>query len=181
MDKKEIINKLYIDPIESVHQNKIKPKNFHTKELSKEEESTDISNTVPSIRPNTVMGNVILQNWETKKNIPSDIGELIHFPVMFDKAKFIMNRTVGGKYKLPQIKKKQFDFSKTQIKEKGERLFMPSTTQINTTATNYFPSETILNQDDDNKDEVNEEITNIENENEEIEQKNQNITSKKKN
>ena len=180
MDKKEIINKLYIDPIESVHQNKIKPKNFHTKELSKEEESTDISNTVPSIRPNTVMGNVILQNWETKKNIPSDIGELIHFPVMFDKAKFIMNRTVGGKYKLPQIKKKQFDFSKTQIKEKGERLFMPSTTQINTTATNYFPSETILNQDDDNKDEVNEEITNIENENEEIEQKNQNITSKKK-
>jgi hypothetical protein len=57
---------------------------------------------------------------------------------------------------------------------------MPSTTQINTTATNYFPSETILNQDDDNKDEVNEEITNIENENEEIEQKNQNITSKKK-
>jgi hypothetical protein len=155
MDKKEIINKLYIDPIESVHQNKIKPKNFHTKELSKEEESTDISNTVPSIRPNTVMGNVILQNWETKKNIPSDIGELIHFPVMFDKAKFIMNRTVGGKYKLPQIKKKQFDFSKTQIKEKGERLFMPSTTQINTTATNYFPSETILNQGDDNKDEVN--------------------------
>ena len=146
MEKKEILNKLYIDPIESLHHTRQKSRNFHTKEVSKDEETKDISSTVPSIRPNTVMGNVILQNWETKKNIPSDIGELIHFPVMFDKNKFIMNKT--GKIKLPEIKKNKFDFSKTQIREKGEKLFMPSTTQINTTtASNYYMSENIKNEE----------------------------------
>ena len=63
---------------------------------------------------------------------------------MFDKNKFIMNKT--GKIKLPEIKKNKFDFSNTHIRE--ERLFMPSTTQINTTtASNYYMSENIKNED----------------------------------
>ena len=75
-------------------------------------------------------------------------------------------------------KKKNFYFSKTQIIEKGERLFIHS----NTTTTIFFPSETILSQGK-NKNEINEEnkeLFHIENENEEIEQKTHIVHSKKK-
>ena len=34
------------------------------------------------------MGSVIMQNWETKKDIPSDIGELIHSPIFIDRKKY---------------------------------------------------------------------------------------------
>ena len=34
------------------------------------------------------MGSVIIQNWETSKIIPEDIGELIHFPVLIDRKKY---------------------------------------------------------------------------------------------
>ncbi len=73
MNKKEIINKIYKDQQNQFIKIKLNSKIF-IKKKKKKEQTTDILNTAPSIRPNTVMGNAIRQNYEIKKNIPSDIG-----------------------------------------------------------------------------------------------------------
>ena len=73
MNKKEIINKIYKDQQNQFIKIKLNSKIF-IKKIKKKEQTTDILNTAPSIRPNTVMGNAIRQNCEIKKNIPSDIG-----------------------------------------------------------------------------------------------------------
>ena len=73
MNKKEIINKIYKDQQNQFIKIKLNSKIF-IKKIKKKEQTTDILNTAPSIRPNTVMGNAIRQNYEIKKNIPSDIG-----------------------------------------------------------------------------------------------------------
>ena len=73
MNKKEIINKIYKDQQNQFIKIKLNSKIF-IKKIKKKEQTTDILNTAPSIRPNTVMGIAIRQNCEIKKNIPSDIG-----------------------------------------------------------------------------------------------------------
>ena len=105
-EKKSFINKLYLDPIESLNKKlaETKSKGFHIKtdvsktntEYSSSMGTTQPLNTGMSIPPvknlrnlnmNRTQGNVIMQNWETAKNIPSDIGEFIHFPVLVDRNK----------------------------------------------------------------------------------------------
>ena len=105
-DNRKFVNKLYLDPIESINTTKlIKPKGYKIKgDSSKENEKIKIMQSLPNLRINSgstnqsqsqsqkpqnqLMGSVIIQNWETAKNIPEDIGELIHFPVLIDRNKY---------------------------------------------------------------------------------------------
>ena len=103
-ENRKFLNKLYLDPIESINTTKIKPKGYRIKgDSSKDNEKIRLLTSLPNVRINTnttnqsqtqnqkpqnpIMGSVIIQNWETAKNIPEDIGELVHFPVLIDRNK----------------------------------------------------------------------------------------------
>ena len=161
-DNRKFTNKLYLDPIESINTTKlIKPKGYRIKgDTSKENQQIKILNSLPSLRINTtsdshnippqsqrpqnqLMGSVIIQNWETAKNIPEDIGDLIHFPVLIDRNKYrykdVDKDTILS---LPSDKKAQF--SKMGIKKKGELLIKSSNKQIEhitITSPNYLTSQ----------------------------------------
>jgi hypothetical protein len=81
-DNKKFVNKLYLDPIESINSNRLKPKGFRLKgESSKDNRKIKIMKSLPNIRINTnssqqiqspknknqLMGSVIIQNWQTVK------------------------------------------------------------------------------------------------------------------
>ena len=88
---KDFINKLYINPLETITSNWGKSKGFRLKGEILEGKPDNIAlRTLPNLRFPGKMGNgnVIMQNWETKKDIPSDIGELIHYPVLMDRTKY---------------------------------------------------------------------------------------------
>ena len=88
---KELIDKLYINHLETVTSNSRKSKGFHLKEEMQKNKPRNISlNVLSNLRfPGKIgNGNIIIQNWETKNNIPSDIGDLIHYPVLIDRAKY---------------------------------------------------------------------------------------------
>ena len=90
-----------------------------------EKQKTNIAlRTLPALRSPT-MGNVIIQNWETKKDIPSDIGELLHYPVLMDRT--IYNQS-------------QSDFAKTFNTLKKTDFFKRKP--------NDDPIQTILNSED---------------------------------
>ena len=145
-DKKNFINKLYLDPIENINHKIIKPKGFKIKEdTSKEPEKEKVLNSLPNLNPQQIMGSVIIQNWETTNNIPEDIvGDLIHYPVIMDRKKYKFKETEGGS--LPALDQKNQDFSLAKIKKKGELLIQlanakdKSSTQ-NIAPSNYMPSQ----------------------------------------
>jgi hypothetical protein len=119
MEENKLINKLYINPLETITSNWGKAKGFRLKGELQDTKSSNIAlRTLPTLRSPT-MGNVIIQNWETKKNIPSDIGELIHYPVLMDRTKY--KQTADNFAKTISTMKKT-DFSKEKIKKDGEML-----------------------------------------------------------
>ena len=71
MENKNLIDKLYFVPSKDKNIPKQKNSNFKLKEKNKEEEYKIKSTTiVPSnLNKNIILGSVIIQNWETKKNI----------------------------------------------------------------------------------------------------------------
>ena len=140
-EKKSFINKLYLDPIESLTKklSETKSRGFRIKtDLSKNntEYSTAMPTTPslatgmtvpPPVSPtpqifnmNRTQGNVIMQNWETSKNIPKDIGEFIHFPVLIDRNKLKLN--LEQKKGLSYTTTRNFKFSKNKIRQDGEKL-----------------------------------------------------------
>ena len=155
------INKLYLDPIESINTTKLKPKGYKIKgDNSKDSEKIKLLNSLPNLRINTntsiqpqpqsqpqkhqnqLMGSVIIQNWETAKNVPEDIGDLIHFPVLIDRNKYrYKDIDKENTLNLPQDKKS--NFSKMGIKKKGELLLKPNKQleHITITSPNYFTSQ----------------------------------------
>ena len=159
-DNRKFVNKLYLDPIESINTTKlIKPKGYKIKgDNSKENDKVKIMQSLPNLlinsssttqsqsqarRPqNQLMGSVIIQNWETAKNIPEDIGELIHFPVLIDRNKY-RYKDVDNENKLNLPADKKANFSKLGIKKKGE-LLLKSNKQIEhiaITSPNYYTSQ----------------------------------------
>jgi len=165
-EKKSFINKLYLDPIESLNKKlaETKSKGFHIKtdvsktntEYSSSMGTTQPLNTGMSIPPvknlrnlnmNRTQGNVIMQNWETAKNIPSDIGEFIHFPVLVDRNKLKLGMDPNFQQGLSYTTTRNFKFSKNKIRKDGEKLLKSLYTKENvdnmalTMPTNYHFSQ----------------------------------------
>ena len=120
MEENKLINKLYINPLETITNNWGKTKGFRLKGELREKQETNIAlRTLPSLRsPN--MGNVIIQNWATKKEIPKDIGDLIHYPVLMDRTKYKQSQSKNFAKTLSIMKKSEF--SREKIKKDGELL-----------------------------------------------------------
>ena len=157
-ENRTILSKLYLDPIESISNTKIKPKGYKIKgDTSKQDEKIKVLNSLPNLhssqnqpqqpqpqrQQNQIMGSVIIQNWETVKNVPEDIGELIHFPVLMDRKKYRYKDidTEGNQLTLPADRKSQF--SKIAIRNKGEMLIKTNrqSEHISITSQNYIPSQ----------------------------------------
>ena len=126
-DKKSFINKLYLDPIESLNYktSQTKSKGFRIKgDQAKKIEPVKVSlpnmgmtmNNLSSM--NKTQGSVIIQNWETVKNIPKDIGDLIHFPVLVDRNKFKIKDYPKVNLGFTATGRK-FNFDKEKIKMDG--------------------------------------------------------------
>ena len=112
MEKSDFITKLYLDPIENVNLNKKTNKRYRLKEQSKED--SEVMHSLPNLQSNgSLMGSVIMQNWNTKSSIPHDIGGCLNFPIIIDRSKF---KKLDSILCLPDTKKK-LDFSKTKIRE----------------------------------------------------------------
>ena len=136
-EKKSFINKLYLDPIESLNKKlaETKSRGFRIKtDVSKTNtEYSTAGPTTPAMRTgmtnitnplilnmNRTQGNIIMQNWATSKNIPSDIGEFIHFPVLVDRKKLKLGMEQGKS--LSYTTSRNFKFNKSKIHKEGEKL-----------------------------------------------------------
>ena len=77
MNNNEILDKLYLNPILEIneHRKKLIPiRQKEVKRFASVEKALLSSKSVPDIFKG-MNGTVIMQNWNTKKNIPKDIGE----------------------------------------------------------------------------------------------------------
>ena len=159
-DKRKFLNKLYLDPIESINTTKLKPKGYKIRgDNAKQDEQIKVMNSLPNLhinssqqiqqqpqrQQNQLMGSVIIQNWETAKNIPEDVGEdLIHFPVLIDRKKYRykdVDNDNENMLNLPSDKK--INFSKLGIRKKGEMLLKSNKQMdhIAITSPNYLTSQ----------------------------------------
>ncbi len=158
-EKKSFISKLYLDPIESLNfkTSKSKGKGFRIKkDYSKATDDVHFSlknmgltmNNLSSM--NKTQGSVIIQNWETSKNIPEDIGEMIHFPVLVDKNKFRITQEAKKGLAFTSTSRK-FNFDKEKIRKEGENLIKSIYVKENThnlaltMPTNYLSSQNTQN------------------------------------
>ena len=148
MEENKLVNKLYINPLETITSNWGKSKGFRLKGELQDNQNINVAlRTLPNLRSPT-MGNVIIQNWETKRDIPPDIGELIHYPVLMDRTKYQQTADNFAKT-LPTLKK--FQFSKEKIKKDGELLMktLYSKENIkNKTQRNFQPKMNNINNDE---------------------------------
>ena len=136
MEENKLLNKLYINPLETITSNWGKAKGFHLKGELQEKQNINIAlKTLPALR-SPAMGNVIIQNWETKKDLPSDIGDLIHYPVLMDRTKYKQSQTENFAKTISTMKK--HDFSKEKIRKDGELL-------LNTLYNDNLKNKTLMN------------------------------------
>ena len=87
----EILDKLYLNPVleVNIHRRKLNP--IRQKEINRavsENHTLTSCKSVPDLFKG-LNGTVIIQNWNTKKNIPKDIGEYINLPSLIDRKKMI--------------------------------------------------------------------------------------------
>ena len=87
----ELLDKLYLNPVleVNIHRRKLNP--IRQRELNKpssEKQALSSCRSVPDLFKG-LNGTVIIQNWNTKKNIPKDIGELLNFPSLIDRKKLM--------------------------------------------------------------------------------------------
>ena len=85
----ELLDKLYLNPVleVNIHRRKLNP--IRQKDInrsSSEKHTLSSSKSVPDLFKG-LNGTVIIQNWNTKKNIPKDIGELLNLPSLIDRKK----------------------------------------------------------------------------------------------
>ena len=91
MNNNEILDKLYLNPIVEVNAHRKRLIPIRQKEVTRfpsVDKALLSSKSVPDIFKG-FNGTVIMQNWNTKKHIPKDIGELLNFPSLIDRKKFI--------------------------------------------------------------------------------------------
>jgi hypothetical protein len=86
----ELVDKLYLNPVQevSMHRRKLNP--IRQKEINRTSSEKHLSScrSVPDLFKG-LNGTVIIQNWNTKKNIPKDIGELLNLPSLIDRKKIM--------------------------------------------------------------------------------------------
>ena len=152
-------DKLYLDPIECINSSKFKPRGFRIKgDSSKESDKNRVLKYLPSVQIKPIqtsksqtkrqekplLGSVIIQNWATVKNVPDDIGDLIHFPVLIDRKKYRYKDVDGDDIELNLPEDKKIRFSKLGIIKRGEKMFKinKQTEPIALTSqSNYLPSQ----------------------------------------
>ena len=138
-------DKLYLDPIECINSTRLKPKGYRIKgDSSKDSEKIRVLKSLPnlSIKPiqtsksqskykeKPLLGSVIIQNWATVKNVPEDIGDLIHFPVLIDRKKYRYKDFDGEEEVLKLPEDKKLKFSKLGIIKRGEKMMKLGTKQL---------------------------------------------------
>ena len=105
-ENQKILDKLYLNPIieGNSHRKILHP--IKQKELSKK---TLISSRSVGDLFSGLNGNVIMQNWNTKTNIPND-GEYINLPVIIDRKKLknLNNLNTNSLKKTSSSKKNEF-------------------------------------------------------------------------
>jgi len=89
--KNEVLNKLYLNPIVEINLNRkrlnpIKQRNIS---LSPTHHLTSSQSVIDLFK--NLNGSVIIQNWNTKRNVPKDIGEFINLPSLIDLNKINNN------------------------------------------------------------------------------------------
>ena len=87
----DIVDKLYLNPVHEVniHRRKLNP--IRQKEInraSSEKHTLSSCKSVPDLFKG-LNGTVIIQNWNTKKNIPKDMTEYINLPSLIDRNKIL--------------------------------------------------------------------------------------------
>lgn len=98
MNQKELIKNLYIQQIYDGSSNNPKVKRIKPKELAIKENEKNESKALPALNLTSRGGNVIIQNWSTKNEIPQDITN-INLPIILDKTKFLEYNKDGIKRK----------------------------------------------------------------------------------
>ena len=91
MNNNQILDNLYLNPISEVnaHRRKLIPiRQKEVRRFSSVDKNLSSSKSVPDLFKG-LNGTVIMQNWNTKKNIPKDIGELLNLPSLIDRRKFV--------------------------------------------------------------------------------------------
>ena len=116
MDKNDrIIDKLYLNPVieANTHRKMLNP--IHIKPQSIKRKQLSGSRSVPDLFTNVNNGNIIMQNWVTKNDIPKDIGNCLNLPIIVDRKKiknFLENKNI---LKLPEGKR-NLDLGKLKMK-----------------------------------------------------------------
>ena len=148
MDKDyDFIGNLYFDPIKSLNLRK-SHRRYRLKEEIKEEEedktaSTDLIQSLPSVNQSVTLGSVIMQNWETKRQIPKDLpNEMMQYPVLIDRNKFQLK---GKKLKPIETNNRYDNFTQNKIFEEGSKVAL-STMPTKTTRSEIVARDIISNQ-----------------------------------
>ena len=100
--KNDIINQLYLNPIAEINScrkklNPIRRKNISLSPTNRLSASKSVSDIFKNLN-----GSVIIQNWNTKKTIPKDIGDLINLPSLIDLRKINNNNNTIKLEKPPE-------------------------------------------------------------------------------
>ena len=148
MDKDyDFIGNLYFDPIKSLNLRK-SHRRYRLKEEPKENEedktaSTDLIQSLPSINQSVTLGSVIMQNWETKRQIPKDLpSEMMQYPVLIDRNKFQLK---GKKLKPIETNNRYDNFTQDKIFEEGSKVAL-STVPTKTTRSEIIARDIVSNQ-----------------------------------
>ena len=88
MEEEDIKNKLYLNPIQEINSYKKKLRPIKQKILIASNPSSPASQSLPDLFKG-LNGSVIMQNWNTKKNVSNELGEYINYPSLIDQQKLL--------------------------------------------------------------------------------------------
>ena len=144
----EFIENLYLDPIKSFNIQKRPFRKFRLRETQTEEEedktaSTEMLQTHQTTNQSVTLGSVIMQNWETKRQIPKDLPlEMMQRPVLTDRSKI----SIKSKKLKPLDNIQRYDFSKNKILDDGNKLLTSSIQRPSHDKTEIIARDTISSQ-----------------------------------
>ena len=121
----ELKNKLYLHPLQTnTFRKRLNP--IRHKILLSSSLNTNSSKSVSDILKG-LNGSIIMQNWNTKNNVPKDIGDLINCPTIIDTKKManlkklniseMINRSEGKLMLLDKINKKKSEQKTVRIRK----------------------------------------------------------------
>ena len=112
----DIKEKLYLNPLQTnTFRKKLNP--IRQKILLSSSLNTNSNNSAMDI----LKGSVIMQNWNTKKYIPRDIGDLINCPTFIDKKKVMNLKKLNISGILKKKEEKLLIFDKLRKKKSQDK------------------------------------------------------------